>query len=138
MYRDLDPLVKREQFLISLRREKRHQIIALKRRRIAQQAESNKLKSYNGFAPWQTDLTEPLSLAPDQNYEALFNQILKATGKEQLAAIQFMRLNYFGEELIDYSLVDANLLKVLIKLIDKNNIDEIDRHVALNSYWILS
>ena len=136
MYRDLDPLVKREQFLISLRREKRHQIIALKRRRIAQQAESN--KSYNGFAPWQTDLTEPLSLAPDQNYEALFNQILKATGKEQLAAIQFMRLNYFGEELIDYSLVDANLLKVLIKLIDKNNIDEIDRHVALNSYWILS
>ena len=66
------------------------------------------------------------------------DQTLKATGKEQLAAIQFMRLNYFGEELIDYSLVDANLLKVLIKLIDKNIIDEIDRHVALNSYWILS
>ena len=52
MYRDLDPLVKREQFLVSLRREKRHQIIALKRRRYAQQTDSKQSQSYNGYSPW--------------------------------------------------------------------------------------
>ena len=49
-----------------------------------------------------------------------------------------MRLKHFSEEKFEKVLVSSNLLKILIQLIDKNSQDEIDRHLALNSYWILS
>lgn len=78
-------------------------------------------------------------MVEDHSFVGMLNQITKTEGIKRLAAITVMRSTFFSNENLHQNLVfDTNLLKVLVALILANTGDQIDRHVAINSYWILS
>ena len=93
--------------------------------------------TYSGYGEWLGHDELPHAMIKDHSFAGLLGQIKSGGGLEQLAALTVMRMNFFNSEWKDCG-NEKDLLKILVSFLPAQGKDDIGRHCAMNSYWIIS